>query len=185
MAAPPLVSGKECVLALGRLGYVQTRQRGSHLRLECSGRVPLATGVPVAGALALAVLCMGLLACSAWQSGLGETGVPAAGGSGSSGSSGSSGGAGLGRTTDTVYYLADSRAYSVEVHSTSVVWGGIALFEAPKGGGGTPSLLASGGGGIFVIRLTESTAYWLEMGASSERRGWLLSHPGRATGTWF
>jgi predicted RNA binding protein YcfA (HicA-like mRNA interferase family) len=41
VAAPPLVSGKECVLALGRLGYVQTRQRGSHVRLECPGRVPL------------------------------------------------------------------------------------------------------------------------------------------------
>jgi predicted RNA binding protein YcfA (HicA-like mRNA interferase family) len=41
LVAPPLVSGKDCVAALGRLGYVQTRQRGSHVRLECAGRSPL------------------------------------------------------------------------------------------------------------------------------------------------
>jgi predicted RNA binding protein YcfA (HicA-like mRNA interferase family) len=29
------------VSALARLGYVQTRQRGSHVRLECPGRAPL------------------------------------------------------------------------------------------------------------------------------------------------
>lgn len=41
MVAPPLVSGRECVAALTRLGYVRTRQRGSHVRLECKGRAPL------------------------------------------------------------------------------------------------------------------------------------------------
>ena len=41
MVAPPLVSGKDCVAALGHLGYMQTRQRGSHVRLECAGRSPL------------------------------------------------------------------------------------------------------------------------------------------------
>ena len=35
--------------ALGRLGYVQTRQRGSHVRLECAGRAPLT--VPMHGEL--------------------------------------------------------------------------------------------------------------------------------------
>ena len=41
VVAPPLVSGRECVAALARLGYVRTRQRGSHVRLECKGRAPL------------------------------------------------------------------------------------------------------------------------------------------------
>lgn len=41
MGAPPLISGKECVAALGKLGYTTTRQRGSHVRLECVGRAPL------------------------------------------------------------------------------------------------------------------------------------------------
>lgn len=49
MTAPPLISGRECVSALGRLGYVQTRQRGSHVRLECPGRAPLT--VPMHGEL--------------------------------------------------------------------------------------------------------------------------------------
>jgi predicted RNA binding protein YcfA (HicA-like mRNA interferase family) len=33
-----LLSGKELVRALGRLGYVQVRQRSSHMRLACEGR---------------------------------------------------------------------------------------------------------------------------------------------------
>ena len=41
MAAPPLISARECLMALSRLGYVRTRQRGSHVRLECPGRSPL------------------------------------------------------------------------------------------------------------------------------------------------
>jgi len=41
MVAPPLVSGRDCVAALARVGYTKTRQRGSHVRLERSGRTPL------------------------------------------------------------------------------------------------------------------------------------------------
>jgi predicted RNA binding protein YcfA (HicA-like mRNA interferase family) len=41
MVAPPLVSGRECVAALGRLGYTVVRQKGSHARLQCVGRAPL------------------------------------------------------------------------------------------------------------------------------------------------
>jgi predicted RNA binding protein YcfA (HicA-like mRNA interferase family) len=41
VAAPPLISGKECVAGLARLGYVKVRQKGSHVRLECAGRAPL------------------------------------------------------------------------------------------------------------------------------------------------
>jgi predicted RNA binding protein YcfA (HicA-like mRNA interferase family) len=49
VVAPPLIAGKDCVAALSRLGYVQKRQRGSHVRLECSGRCPLT--VPMHGEL--------------------------------------------------------------------------------------------------------------------------------------
>jgi predicted RNA binding protein YcfA (HicA-like mRNA interferase family) len=49
VVAPPLISGRQCISALARLGYVQTRQRGSHVRLECSGRAPLT--VPMHGEL--------------------------------------------------------------------------------------------------------------------------------------
>jgi predicted RNA binding protein YcfA (HicA-like mRNA interferase family) len=49
VVAPPLLSGRDCVSALSRLGYVQTRQRGSHVRLECRGRAPLT--VPMHGEL--------------------------------------------------------------------------------------------------------------------------------------
>ncbi len=45
MAALPLTSARECIVALCRLGYVRTRQHGSHVRLECSGRAPVT--VPV------------------------------------------------------------------------------------------------------------------------------------------
>ena len=37
----PVISGSECVAALGRFGYVQTRQKGSHVRLACLGRKPV------------------------------------------------------------------------------------------------------------------------------------------------
>ena len=37
----PIVSGKECVKALGKLGYRQVRQKGSHVRLVCEGRNPV------------------------------------------------------------------------------------------------------------------------------------------------
>ena len=41
MAALPVISGKECVAALAKLGYRQARQRGSHVRLVCDGRTPV------------------------------------------------------------------------------------------------------------------------------------------------
>jgi predicted RNA binding protein YcfA (HicA-like mRNA interferase family) len=37
----PIISGAECVAALAQFGYVQTRQRGSHVRLNCEGRAPV------------------------------------------------------------------------------------------------------------------------------------------------
>jgi predicted RNA binding protein YcfA (HicA-like mRNA interferase family) len=39
--ALPVISGEECIVALAKLGYVQVRQRGSHVRLNCPGRSPL------------------------------------------------------------------------------------------------------------------------------------------------
>jgi predicted RNA binding protein YcfA (HicA-like mRNA interferase family) len=36
-----VISGKECVTALGKLGYRHARQRGSHVRLVCEGRSPV------------------------------------------------------------------------------------------------------------------------------------------------
>ena len=40
MAAPPLISAWECIVALSRLGYVRTRQRGSHVRLGADAETP-------------------------------------------------------------------------------------------------------------------------------------------------
>jgi predicted RNA binding protein YcfA (HicA-like mRNA interferase family) len=37
----PIISGDQCIAALGRLGYVVARTRGSHVRLRCKGRKPL------------------------------------------------------------------------------------------------------------------------------------------------
>ncbi|MHC1762688.1 MAG: type II toxin-antitoxin system HicA family toxin [Verrucomicrobiia bacterium] len=40
----PRISGNECISVLGRLGFVQVRQRGSHVVLRCGERgcvVPL------------------------------------------------------------------------------------------------------------------------------------------------
>jgi len=34
----PILSGKEICKALNKLGYRRVRQRGSHIRLACSGR---------------------------------------------------------------------------------------------------------------------------------------------------
>jgi len=39
--APPLISAQRCIAILARLGYTRARQRGSHVRLECTGRPPL------------------------------------------------------------------------------------------------------------------------------------------------
>lgn len=41
MASLPVVSGRECVKALRRLGYEVARQRGSHVRMRCPGRTPV------------------------------------------------------------------------------------------------------------------------------------------------
>jgi predicted RNA binding protein YcfA (HicA-like mRNA interferase family) len=41
VTALPVISGKECVAALGKLGYRQARQRGGHVRLVCEGRSPV------------------------------------------------------------------------------------------------------------------------------------------------
>ena len=34
----PLLSGKEIIRALSKIGYREIRQRGSHIRLACSGK---------------------------------------------------------------------------------------------------------------------------------------------------
>jgi predicted RNA binding protein YcfA (HicA-like mRNA interferase family) len=41
VAELPVLSGDECVRALQRIGYEVARQRGSHVRLRCSGRPPV------------------------------------------------------------------------------------------------------------------------------------------------
>jgi predicted RNA binding protein YcfA (HicA-like mRNA interferase family) len=37
----PVISGKQCVAALRRIGYEQARQKGSHVRLACAGKSPV------------------------------------------------------------------------------------------------------------------------------------------------
>ncbi len=37
----PIVSGDQCIRALGRIGYVIARTKGSHVRLRCEGRKPV------------------------------------------------------------------------------------------------------------------------------------------------
>ncbi|MCH7978254.1 MAG: type II toxin-antitoxin system HicA family toxin [Acidobacteria bacterium] len=37
----PILSGKELVRILGKVGYREVRQRGSHIRLSCPGRKPV------------------------------------------------------------------------------------------------------------------------------------------------
>lgn len=38
MSRLPLLSGKEIIKALRKIGYREIRQRGSHIRLSCSGK---------------------------------------------------------------------------------------------------------------------------------------------------
>ena len=38
MSKLPILSGKEIIRALSKIGYHKSRQRGSHIRLECEGR---------------------------------------------------------------------------------------------------------------------------------------------------
>jgi len=41
LAVLPVVSGKQCIDALAKVGYQLIRQRGSHVRLVCAGRSPV------------------------------------------------------------------------------------------------------------------------------------------------
>jgi predicted RNA binding protein YcfA (HicA-like mRNA interferase family) len=41
MTILPVVSGNQCILALQRLGYTIVRTRGSHVRMQCPGRIPV------------------------------------------------------------------------------------------------------------------------------------------------
>jgi len=38
MSRLPVLKGREIIAALAKIGYTQSRQRGSHIRLECQGR---------------------------------------------------------------------------------------------------------------------------------------------------
>jgi predicted RNA binding protein YcfA (HicA-like mRNA interferase family) len=38
MTQLPVLKGQEIIAALSRIGYIQVRQRGSHIRLECPGK---------------------------------------------------------------------------------------------------------------------------------------------------
>lgn len=38
MAKLPILPGKEIIKILGKIGYYETRQKGSHIRLECLKR---------------------------------------------------------------------------------------------------------------------------------------------------
>ena len=37
----PVLSGREVIRALDKIGYRKVRQRGSHIRLKCPDRTPL------------------------------------------------------------------------------------------------------------------------------------------------
>jgi len=37
----PIISGRDCIRELARLGYREGRQKGSHVRLVCVGRNPV------------------------------------------------------------------------------------------------------------------------------------------------
>lgn len=41
MTRLPVISGAECVVALLKMGYRQTRHKGSHVRLACPDRKPV------------------------------------------------------------------------------------------------------------------------------------------------
>ena len=41
MPTLPVLSAATLIACLARLGYRRTRQKGSHVRLECPGRAPL------------------------------------------------------------------------------------------------------------------------------------------------
>jgi hypothetical protein len=121
--------------------------------------------LPFAGALLL--LSIELLACSGCQPDPGKSATPGSGGGGGTPGGAGTAGAELGTTPTTLYHLGRGGgvvAHSVEVDTQNLFWGGISLFQAPKTGGAMPSLLATSGGGIFVIRAAEKSVLWLEMG---------------------
>jgi predicted RNA binding protein YcfA (HicA-like mRNA interferase family) len=37
----PIISGAECILTLRKFGYQPARQKGSHVRMVCPGRMPV------------------------------------------------------------------------------------------------------------------------------------------------
>ena len=37
----PVVSGDDCIRALGKIGYCVARTKGDHVRLRCPGRKPV------------------------------------------------------------------------------------------------------------------------------------------------
>lgn len=41
MVQLPILSGKEIVKILSKIGYIEVRQRGSHIRLVCDERKPI------------------------------------------------------------------------------------------------------------------------------------------------
>jgi len=41
MTQLPILSGKEIIKILSKIGYVEVRQRGSHIRLVCDNRKPI------------------------------------------------------------------------------------------------------------------------------------------------
>jgi len=38
MSGLPIIQGKDVINALQKIGYEKTRQKGSHIRLQCTGR---------------------------------------------------------------------------------------------------------------------------------------------------
>ena len=38
MTHPPVLKGREIIAALSKIGYMETRQKGSHIRLQCKGK---------------------------------------------------------------------------------------------------------------------------------------------------
>lgn len=38
MSGLPIIQGKDVIKALQKIGYEKTRQKGSHIRLQCTGR---------------------------------------------------------------------------------------------------------------------------------------------------
>jgi hypothetical protein len=129
------------------------------------GGSPSKRSVLFAGALLM--LSLELVAGAGCQSSPGKSAGGSSGGAGGYAEDAGAAGLELGTTPTTLYHLGRGGgivAHSVEVDGQNLFWGGISLFQAPKTGGVTPSLLATSGGGIFVIRASEKAVLWLETG---------------------